>query len=631
MTAKTAKSYFWIYAYTALAAGVTAWLLWTVIHLPSHDAAGIMPAANIATAALLAVAGFGLMFSWRHIRFGLTDALAAFTAIWVAYNAAYMSSSASGYDEFAQAAMLYAAFRIIFSAEKRSKTAITLLLFCLAAYESVLGIKQVFGLAHSYHSLFRVTGTLFNPGPYAGLIVPAATCAAAYIIIRGDEIKLLPEPRRSIFGLPIRPRTAIRYAIRIAAAVAVVTAAVILPATMSRAAWMASGCAIALLAMFESPLPTRIKKLWNGQRLRTLSYMLAVMLPVLAAGIWAYNTKRPSADGRMLMWRIDMRIIGDNPLHGVGIGKFAGAFGAVQAEYFAEADRPETERRVAGCPEAGFNDYLQFGAETGLAGMAAMVAAILCAITIGLRRRDPCAYGLAAYAVFAMFSYPLSVVPLRLTFVILLAASASRATVARPGRRAISGGMWAAALVVSAAMWPSIYRRSAVRAEAHNEWKTNHAWMASERYDYIVEDGQRLYEVLKYDFRFLYDYGYALHKTGDYARSNVILEAGAALSSDPMFYNIRGKNFQALKRWEEAEECYRHAHRMIPSRIYPIYLLTMMYVDSEQYDKAVATARMALDMAIKVESEQTTELKRELQEVIDTYNQTYTPWNASQK
>lgn len=620
MTENAVKLHLGRYVYIALVAGMTAWLLNTVIHLPSHETANIMPAANIATAALSALAGLGLMFSWRRIRFRPTDAFAAFTMLWVAYNAAYVTSPTPGHDEFAQTAMLYTAFRIIFSTEKRSKTAIMLLLFCFAAYESVLGIKQVFGLTHSYHSLFRVTGTLFNPGPYAGLIATAATCATAYIVIRGDEIKRMSEQGRMIFEPTILPYAAARYAIYIAAIVAMTTAAIILPATMSRAAWIAAGCAVALLAMFESSLPGRIKRLWTKQRLRTLSYVLAAALPVLAAGIWAYNAKRPSADGRMLMWKIDTRIIGDNTLHGIGIGNFAGAFGAEQAEYFAESGRSEEEYRVAGCPEAGFNDYLQFGAETGIAGMAALAATILCAITAGIRRHDPCAYGLAAYAVFAMFSYPFSVIPLRLTFIVLLAASASNATSGRPVRQIAAHLIWVTALAGSAIMWPSIYRRSAVRAEAHNEWETARTWMASERYDYIVKDGQRLYDVLKYDFRFLYDYGYALHKTGDYARSNEILDAGAALSSDPMFHNIRGRNFQAMKRWEDAEKCYMHAHRMIPSRIYPIYLLTMMYVDSEQYEKAAATARKALGMTIKVESEQTTELKRELQEVIDSYN-----------
>ena len=44
-----------------------------------------------------------------------------------------------------------------------------------------------------------------------------------------------------------------------------------------------------------------------------------------------------------------------------------------------------------------------------------------------------------------------------------------------------------------------------------------------------------------------------------------------------------------------------------------------MYEESEQYLKAYNTANKALHMKIKVESEQTLELKDELQEIADKY------------
>ena len=65
-----------------------------------------------------------------------------------------------------------------------------------------------------------------------------------------------------------------------------------------------------------------------------------------------------------------------------------------------------------------------------------------------------------------------------------------------------------------------------------------------------------------------------------------------------------------------AESFFTKAHNMIPSRIYPLYLLTKMYQESGQIDKARNTANKALTMTIKVESEQTDELKQELQEIL---------------
>ena len=89
---------------------------------------------------------------------------------------------------------------------------------------------------------------------------------------------------------------------------------------------------------------------------------------------------------------------------------------------------------MAGCPEAGFNEFLQFGAETGAAGFALLLLLTGTAVAAGIRRGDPFGYGLLAAAVFASFSYPWSVLPLRLLFVVLLAGAASP-----PGGRRRSG------------------------------------------------------------------------------------------------------------------------------------------------------------------------------------------------
>ena len=40
------------------------------------------------------------------------------------------------------------------------------------------------------------------------------------------------------------------------------------------------------------------------------------------------------------------------------------------------------------------------------------------------------------------------------------------------------------------------------------------------------------------------------HKTGDYRRSNIVLQQGMQLSSDPMFHNIAAKNYEALGAYD---------------------------------------------------------------------------------
>ena len=103
------------------------------------------------------------------------------------------------------------------------------------------------------------------------------------------------------------------------------------------------------------------------------------------------------------------------------------------------------------------------------------------------------------------------------------------------------------------AAWPGLYRRSELRVNASRQWNDVRIWVSAERYDYAAEDGGRYLNAMRWDFRFLYDYGYSLHKTGDYRRSNEILALGMQISSDPMFWNITGRNCEALGDFEAAE------------------------------------------------------------------------------
>ena len=130
--------------------------------------------------------------------------------------------------------------------------------------------------------------------------------------------------------------------------------------------------------------------------------------------------------------------------------------------------------------------------------------------------------------------------------------------------------------------WTGLYSRYARRVEARRQWSEVRVWPNSGRYDYLVEDGPRHHDALQGDFRFLYDYGYALHKTGDYRQSNEILREGMRISSDPMFWNIAGRNYEMLGDVAAAEEAYLHAHYMIPDRVYPLYLLAKLYLADGQ-------------------------------------------------
>lgn len=429
----------------------------------------------------------------------------------------------------------------------------------LAIYEAALGISQVFGHSASHHSLFALTGTLSNPGPYGGLM--AVVFSVAFAQSQKEARPLIP-------------------------LIAALASLIVLPASMSRAAWLATGAAVGVWAFRERNLWEWLK----GHKAMTL--FLAVLFALLLTCF--FYLKPSSAMGRLHIWHMDLLAIAEKPLWGWGIGKRAFAFGEVQANYFSEASRPSSIVALSCCPEESFNEYLSLAVELGVPALA-VISLILYAAVYRLFKKDsPLAYGLIAWLVFAFFSYPLSVKPMVALLSIFLGAAFSVGGHARCRTMCFS----MAGLVVSALLFLNGVDGHRQRDNALECYRFAKLYMKDGTYDIAVESLEPLYETLDGDFRYLYDYGYSLHKSGQYEKSNAVLSRGASLSCDPMFHDIIGKNHEALGHPELAEKEFLHARDMVPCRLYPYILLMEMYASRKDTLSAVEYSRAALSLPV---------------------------------
>jgi tetratricopeptide (TPR) repeat protein len=125
-----------------------------------------------------------------------------------------------------------------------------------------------------------------------------------------------------------------------------------------------------------------------------------------------------------------------------------------------------------------------------------------------------------------------------------------------------------------------------------------------------------LYPLLSDRREFLFEYAQCLSKSGRYTESNAVLENAVKISCDPMLYNVMGKNCQTLKRYAEAEACFRKAANIVPSRIYPWYLPANLYAETGETVKARETARIVLTKEPKVQSTAVREMREKMKEII---------------
>ena len=268
------------------------------------------------------------------------------------------------------------------------KTIIVWSLIAAGAVEAVWGLLQVYGYEPSNHSLYALTGSFYNPGPYSGYL---AMCLplAFHEWLKGKGVwKHL-------------------------ALVAMVLMGVVLPSGMSRSAWLAALVASGYVwAMhYREKLYSYRKVLWVG----------GLLLIIL--GIGAYHWKKDSADGRLLIWKVATQAVMEHPCTGVGWEQVAGAYGDTQERYFASGMATAQEEHVAGAPEYVFNEYLQVALAWGVPALCIILLVVSGCFCLGHRGREygVCG-GLVSLGVFAFSSYPFQFMEFIVAFLALLVA-----------------------------------------------------------------------------------------------------------------------------------------------------------------------------------------------------------------
>ena len=269
------------------------------------------------------------------------------------------------------------------------RKAVVWTLIAFGVKEAVLGLLQVYGYEVSNHSLYALTGSFYNPGPYSGFLAMCLPLALNEWL-KGERIW------------------------KYVALVALVLLVVVLPSGMSRTAWLAAVVASCYVCgmRYRDRLYRYRKLFWVG------------VLLLAVSGIGAYHWKKDSADGRLLMWKVAFQHV-PLPWNGVGWENVAGAYGDGQERYFASGKGTEQEEYVAGAPEYVFNEYLQVGLAWGVPAMLGIIIGVVVCFSWGHNSRQYGVCGaLLSLAVFAFASYPFQFLAFILAFIALLVACA---------------------------------------------------------------------------------------------------------------------------------------------------------------------------------------------------------------
>jgi len=416
----------------------------------------------------------------------------------------------------------------------------------------------------------------------------------------------------------------------------------VLPAGRSRAAWLAAAISsLYLLFVAKGEVADLWYKLVGTGKRKWLYYTL-IAITALAITSGLYLMKKGSADGRVLIWKVTVDAIKEQPLWGHGIEKFKAFYMDGQAGYFNDhPDSPET--LVAGDNNYAFNEPLRVASETGLFGLALALLIIWSAFQnnkSGKLKQDSddlillSRAGLLSVFIFGLFSYPAEIVPIMVNVILYLAIIAGSqqpiltmpvsAKLRNPVVRLVSASALLAAAILASQQLYSINR-------AYTRWNEAYATYSMGAYVEATEEYEKTYSQLKNNGDYLINYGKALSMAEKHEKAIEILERSKTFVNNTVLYTALGDSYKATGQTTKAEAAYIHAWQIVPSRFYPKYLLAKLYDETGQHEKAVATAKELLSKDVKIESTAVKEIQEEMRKIIEKQENTQNMLNPKGK
>jgi len=461
--------------------------------------------------------------------------------------------------------VLYILLRWLFgSGQKKSQAwnsrMFFLLLLLSGIGQAIYGLLQLYDFLPSFHGRFSITGTFFNPGPYSGYI--------AVIAVMGLAAWLFTSPKDLLDRI-----------IQYTGITTVFLILLVLPAAKSRAAWLAMAGGTFLLLWIKYDIGGYIKSILNT--LWKVVVALIMLLCLIAfSGYGLYRLKSGSVQGRLLIWKITSQMVSDHPITGVGYNQFDAEFGNYQAAYFKAGNASQWEKQVAGYEQYAFNEYLQIAGETGLIGLLLFLGLASALLTPFFRRTKQMkqgfhgfmplasASGLMGVLIFALFSYPFSIIPIKLAGVFsaaVLAGSYKTKFSMSFGRCGFLSLMilFAAGLIK---LVPYIQKQH----HAYSKWQKAYTQYRYGNYEMAAEIYEEAFEILKYNGGYLTNYGKALAMSSQWKNGLLVLKKAQNYQSGPVIYTTMGDCHKALKDFKKAEQAYLHAAQIIPNRFYPL-------------------------------------------------------------
>ncbi len=460
-------------------------------------------------------------------------------------------------------------------------------LLIVGIIESVVGLLQVYEVIPSNSIYFRVTGTFYNPAPYALLLS----------VIFSFSLSV------SVFHKGFHILT--RYLSYIACFLILN----VIPFTYNRASWL--GIVAGILLVLYYYLDTRgfIARL---SRWTKAGILFLILISGIAGLVLLYNLKEDSSRGRLLIWKVSSNIIKDHPLTGIGYGRFRSEYNLYQADYFRN-NHNQDEEMLADDVQLAFNDYLETIVETGIIGvgfLGFLIISVFLVLKYPIKTIIIYLIPFVIILILALITYPVNSLTTKILFfflVALVSREASYITYHLPIPKVIY-----ISLLIGATLCIPLMVMQINKYQKYKVWL--YATKAYENGYYSVSEDyfRQIYESLRFERFHSVMYADCLMQNMKYNEVIDILSKTRMVCPNYDLLILMGNGYRSINEYSDAEFNYREANYMEPGKILPEYLLIKLYYETGKTGKADSIADAISNTRIKIKSDSTQKLLKEI-------------------
>ena len=440
-------------------------------------------------------------------------------------------------------------------------------LYLIGLIQAVYGILQYIEIYPSHHKAFAVTGSFENPAGFAA-ILSLLFPIGIYWCIRSKRW----EQRIVFFSAGL------------------IFFSMIL--TGSRTGLLAAVISLVLILCLEYQVFAKIRIGWYFYVTMTVAVLF------LTIGVFfLYQWKQDSVNGRLLVWKVSAEMIKDKPILGFGHKGFQANYMDYQSRYF-ERNPQSKLGQLADNVKHPFNEFIKITVDYGIVGLLSILL-LLIFIFLKLYNKvhllKPVLLGsYISFIILCCFSYPLQYVSV---WILLGYFILSLFCEQLPDKRLspliyfpiMAGYLWLFAFFFK-------------RMNHEMEWKNIAVKSLQGQTRQMLRNYGELYQDMKWNEYFLYNYGAELHFAGQYRQSMAVFHECQKKYNDYDLQMLLADNHYHLGDTVKALQIYQYAGNMIPCRFLPLYHRMEIYKENRNTSKAMEMAQKIVQKPIKMRS-----------------------------